>query len=205
MLTPEMAAYCRLSSFVKMYQVFLSCGYVVNTGSGGGSQHWYFCPKMQNQVIIAVIKSYVGIDFKTSGFVVGCGSMHDSGNLYEIEKGYPQDIIDAPSELIALLERPTFYRVSNNGLDVDIDEAHIVALLEFIDPSPLVYDEWITIGMAIHHCLDGGGYDVWDNWSVKSSKYDNRMMPKKWHSFGKSAESSRLRHIVTLCKTRWVL
>ena len=77
-----------------------------------------------------------------------------------------------------MLERPTFYRVSNNGLDVDIDEAHIVALLEFIDPSPFVYDEWITIGMAIHHCLDGGGYDVWDNWSVKSSKYDNRMMPK---------------------------
>ena len=146
----------------------LSCGYVVNTGSGGGSQHWYFkLPEDAKPSHFAVIKSYVGIDFKTSGFVVGCGSMHDSGNLYEIEKGYPQDIIDAPSELIALLERPTFYRVSNNGLDVDIDEAHIVALLEFIDPSPLVYDEWITIGMAIHHCLDGGGYDVWDNWSVK--------------------------------------
>ena len=167
----------------------LTCGYVVNTGSGGGSQHWYFkLPEdAKTKSLLQSLKSYVGIDFKTSGFVVGCGSMHDSGNLYEIEKGYPQDIVDAPSELIALLERPTFYRVSNNGLDVDIDEAHIVALLEFIDPSPLVYDEWITIGMAIHHCLDGGGYDVWDNWSVKSSKYDNRMMPKKWHSFGKSA------------------
>ena len=55
---------------------------------------------MQNQVILQSLKSYVGIDFKTSGFVVGCGSMHDSGNLYEIEKGYPQDIIDAPSELL---------------------------------------------------------------------------------------------------------
>ena len=167
----------------------LTCGYVVNTGSGGGSQHWYFKLPEDDKTksLLQSLKSYVGIDFKTSGFVVGCGSMHDSGNLYEIEKGYPQDIIDAPGELIALLERPTFYRVSNNGLDVDIDEAHIVALLEFIDPSPLVYDEWITIGMAIHHCLAGGGYDVWDNWSVKSSKYDNRMMPKKWHSFGKSA------------------
>ena len=167
----------------------LTCGYVVNTGSGGGSQHWYFKLPEDDKTksLLQSLKSYVGIDFKTSGFVVGCGSMHDSGNLYEIEKGYPQDIIDAPSELIALLERPTFYRVSNNGLDVDIDEAHIVALLDFIDPNPLVYDEWITIGMVIHHCLDGGGYDVWDNWSVKSSKYDNRMMPKKWHSFGKSA------------------
>ena len=167
----------------------LDCAFVVNTGSGGGSQHWYFkLPEdAKTKSLLQSLKSYVGIDFKTSGFVVGCGSMHDSGNLYEIEKGYPQDIIDAPGELIALLERPTFYRVSNNGLDVDIDEAHIVALLEFIDPSPLVYDEWITIGMAIHHCLAGGGYDVWDNWSVKSSKYDNRMMPKKWHSFGKSA------------------
>ena len=61
-------------------------------------------------------------------------------------------------ELLHYLNGLRFYRVSNNGLDVDIDEAHIVVLLEFIDPNPIVYDEWITVGMAIHHCLDGGGW-----------------------------------------------
>ena len=85
--------------------------------------------------------------------------MHDSGNLYEIEKGYPQDIIDAPSELIALLGRPTFYRVSNNGLDLDIDGQHIVTLLGYVNPD-CDYNQWVSVGMAIHHCLNGGVLDT---------------------------------------------
>ena len=110
--------------------------------------------------------------------------MHDSGNLYEIEKGYPQDIIDAPSELIALLERPTFYRVSNNGLDLDIDEQHIVTLLGYVNPD-CDYNQWVSVGMAIiHHCLNGGGIEHWDAWSSKGAKYCGYgKIQKHWHSF----------------------
>lgn len=173
----------------------LTCGYVVNTGSGGGSQHWYFKLPEDDKTksLLQSLKSYVGIDFKTSGFVVGCGSMHDSGSNYEAVKGYPQDTGFAPHELIALLERPAFYRVSNNGQDLDIDEQHIVNLLSYIKNDESVdYDKYITIGMAIHHYFGGAadGLSVWANWAATGNKFkkngSHTRIEKRWHSFGKT-------------------
>ena len=167
----------------------LECAFVVNTGSGGGSQHYYF--KLNDvdarKSLMQTHKNYKGIDFKTSGFVVGSGSLHASGFNYETVKGYPQDTDFAPDDLIFLLERPTFFRVSNNGLDLDIDEQHIVNLLAFVN-ADCDYNEWVTVGMAIHHCLNGGGIELWDEWSSKGAKYcGGATIQKHWHSFGKTA------------------
>lgn len=167
----------------------LNCAFVVNTGSGGGSQHWYFKLKDDDKTkgLMQKHNKYVGIDFKSSGFVVGSGSLHESGSNYETVKGYPQDVDFAPDDLIFLLERPAFYRVSNNGLDLDIDEQHIVSLLAFVN-SDCDYNEWVTVGMAIHHCLNGGGVELWDEWSSKGAKYcGGATIQKHWHSFGKTA------------------
>jgi hypothetical protein len=90
---------------------------------------------------------------------VGSGSLHASGFNYETVKGYPQDTDFAPDDLIFLLERPTFFRVSNNGQDLDIDEQHIVNLLAFVN-ADCDYNEWVSVGMAIHHCLNGGGFEI---------------------------------------------
>lgn len=167
----------------------LECAFIVNTGSGGGSQHWYF--KLgdddKTKSLMQTNKKYTGIDFKTSGFVVGSGSLHQSGSNYETAKGYPQDTGFAPPELIALLERPAFYRVSNNGQDLDIDEHHIVSLLAFVNPD-CDYNQWVSVGMAIHHCLNGGGVELWDNWSSSGAKYcGGATIQKHWHSFGKTS------------------
>lgn len=167
----------------------LDCAFVVNTGSGGGSQHWYFklSDDDKTKSLMQTNKKYTGIDFKTSGFVVGSGSLHQSGSNYETVKGYPQDTGFAPPELIALLERPAFYRVSNNGQDLDIDEQHIVNLLAFVNPD-CDYNQWVSVGMAIHHCLNGGGIEHWDAWSSKGAKYCGYgKIQKHWHSFGKTA------------------
>lgn len=173
---------------VKDVPSILQCCFVVNTGSGGGSQHYYFKLNAFDKIKSLMQKhdKYKGIDFKTSGFVVGAGSLHASGSNYETVKGYPQDVDFAPIELVDLLERPAFYRVSNQGLDLDIDEQHIATLLNHIDPS-LDYNAWVSVGMAIHHCLNGGGFDIWDNWSATSTKYSNSgALSKHWHSFGKT-------------------
>lgn len=173
---------------VKDVPSVLQCCFVVNTGSGGGSQHYYFKLNAFDKIKSLMQKhdKYKGIDFKTSGFVVGAGSLHASGSNYETVKGYPQDVDFAPSELVDLLERPAFYRVSNQGLDLDIDEQHIATLLNYIDPS-LEYNAWVSVGMAIHHCLNGGGFDIWDTWSATSAKYSNSgALSKHWHSFGKT-------------------
>lgn len=173
---------------VKDVPSILQCCFVVNTGSGGGSQHYYFKLNAFDKIKSLMQKhdKYKGIDFKTSGFVVGSGSLHASGSNYETVKGYPQDVDFAPIELVDLLERPAFYRVSNQGLDLDIDEQHIATLLNHIDPS-LDYNAWVSVGMAIHHCLNGGGFDIWDTWSATSAKYSNSgALSKHWHSFGKT-------------------
>ena len=167
----------------------LDCSFVVNTGSGGGSQHYYFKLKDEDKIkgLMQKHNKYVGIDFKSSGYVVGSGSLHESGANYETVKGYPQDTDFAPPELIALLERQNIYRVSNNGLDLDIDEQHIVTLLGFVDPD-CDYNQWVSVGMAIHHCLNGGGIEHWDAWSSKGAKYCGYgKIQKHWHSFGKTA------------------
>ncbi len=167
----------------------LECAFIVNTGSGGGSQHWYFklSDDDKTKSLMQTNNKYVGIDFKSSGYVVGSGSLHESGSNYETVKGYPQDVGFAPPELIALLERPTFFRVSNNGQDLDIDEQHIVNLLAFVN-ADCDYNEWISVGMAIHHCLNGGGVELWDEWSSKGEKYcGGATIQKHWHSFGKTA------------------
>lgn len=58
----------------------------------------------------------------------------------------------------------------------------IETALNKIDPD-CNYDEWLQIGMAIHSELGDGGFHVWDNWSRRGSKYDEKEMETKWRSF----------------------
>lgn len=159
--------------------------FVVNTGSGGGSQHHYFrlsepLPLVQSH------KDYPGLDFKSSGYVIGAGSMHASGAQYETEKGFPQDVTEAPESLIALLKKPDTYRVRSESGDVDVDEEHIAELLSYVSPD-CPYDTWVKSGMAVHHCLQGAGFEIWDDWSAGGSSYPGTsQLERHWHSFGKS-------------------
>lgn len=174
---------------VKDIPQVLDCKFIVNTGSGGGSQHYYFKLNDADKTksLLQKLDKYKGIDFKSSGYVVGSGSLHESGANYETVKGYPQDVDFAPCELLAILERPAFFRVQNNGLDLDINELHIVDLLEYCSPD-CDYTQWVSIGMAIHHCLNGGGFEIWDAWSKDSDKYSGAgQLQKHWHSFGKTS------------------
>jgi hypothetical protein len=181
-----------VASFKKLcadIPAILDCRFIVNTGSGGGSQHHYFKLGDDDKTLSLMqgITKYKGIDFKTSGYVVGAGSLHISCSNYETIKGYPQDISIAPPELITILTRPKSFRVSDQGRDLDIDEQHIATLLSHCNAS-CGYAEWVSIGMAVHHCLAGGGFDLWDNWSANGTSYNGAGdLQKHWHSFGKTA------------------
>lgn len=162
--------------------------FVVNTGSGNGSQHHYFGLPGHN--IIAMVQHhhrYPGIDFKTSGFVVGAGSMHASGADYERERGFPQDIADAPAALIDLLRKPERHRVTLDGAAVDVSDSELTDLLSYVSPD-MTYEEWVKIGMAVHHCTGGLGMAIWDDWSARGAKYPGtEQLERHWHSFGKAA------------------
>lgn len=164
----------------------LECGFIVETGSGGGSKHLYFkAPK--NIRLNQHHKDYSGIDFKSSGFVVGSGSMHKSGNKYITVYGSPSDIMEAPLCLINLLEMKDVYKSTFNGEQLSVSDSEINDMINSIDPD-CEHDIWVRCGMAIHHATNGLGFDIWNSWSEKGKKYPNsEILANRWHSFGKSA------------------
>lgn len=168
-------------------------GLIVTTGSGGGSKHLYF--KSPGCALVQHLKEYPGIDFKSSGYVVGPGSLHASGSRYEVAVGSPDEIEDAPSALVALLEKPQHHRNDYKGSTIDLSHDDLRDMLRHVGEYD-DYDRFVEVGMCVHHATDGTGFDVWDEWSRQSSKYNADEMHKKWHSFGKSANPKTIGTLV---------
>lgn len=160
------------------------CGFIVASGSGNGSKHLYF--KYSGKPLKQHHDKYQGIDFKSSGYVVGAGSLHISGNEYETTKGFPQDLTDAPESLASLLVKPDTYKAKTSLGYVDMSINECRDIVSYISPS-CDYDTWVSVGMAIHQTFNGDGFDIWDDWSAKDKdQYPGvDIMSKKWHSFGK--------------------
>jgi hypothetical protein len=170
-------------------------GLIVTTGSGGGSRHLYFRAPVEPVAMLQHLADYPGLDFKTSGFVVGPGSRHVSGARYEIAHGTPDDVDDAPQALVDLLRKPDRHRAEFDGRVVDVSHADIADMLAPIDPD-CDYDTWIRIGMAVHHATGGTGFAVWDGWSERGAKYSAKGMDSHWHSFGRCANPVTLGTLV---------
>lgn len=65
-------------------------------------------------------------------------------------------------------------------LPAQIDEA-----LAALDPD-CGYEQWLQLGMAIHHETAGEGFDHWDAWSARGGKYPGReRLLARWAGFGK--------------------
>lgn len=173
----------KLEGFQEYYDL---SGFVVATGGGGW--HIYFS-KPKCAALASHLPQYQGIDFKSSGYVVGCGSVHASGSTYEAEKGHPCDITEAPDKLLHLLEKKDTHRAEYNGKPLDVTDSEVAEMLGFIDPDS-EYNDWIKFGMAVHHATHGNGFGIWDAWSSKGKKYEgSQSTDNHWHSFGKSGEA----------------
>ena len=160
-------------------------GLIVETGSGGGSKHLYF-KAPEGVALVSHLPQYKGIDFKSSGYVVGAGSLHKSGNYYNVVEGSPHDIGDAPQALIDLLRKPDRHRAEYNGAHMDVSHADLADMLNYINPD-CDHETWVKCGMACHEASGGTAFSVWDEWSARGSKYPDDGLEKRWHSFGKSA------------------
>ncbi len=167
------------------YPSLKKVGMIVKTGSGGGSRHFYF-KLPEEMALVQHLDQYPGIDFKSSGFVVGPGSLHASGNRYEVSYGSVDQIEDAPEDIIALLRKPDRHRAVLNGYTVDVSHQELADMLAYVPPDT-DHDTWVKCGMAVHHASNGTAFDVWDAWSAKGSKYPGPdVLQKRWHSFGKA-------------------
>lgn len=83
-----------------------------------------------------------------------------------------------------------------------LSEEQIEAALACL-PEDLSYDEWVKVGMAVHHETLGEGFAIWDEWSARSPKYTSTEYAlERWDSFGRntSAEYATLRSVVKLAR-----
>lgn len=177
-------------------------GYVVETGSADGSMHIYFKAPVPPKALMQAVKEYPGVDFKSSGFVVGSGSKHRSGSFYEVKKGFPQDLTEMPVELVRLLEKKTQYRATGlegDIVDIEVDELRNV-VMHIQDGGE--YQRWVDVGMALHDTTQGGhtGLTIWEEWSLTQPKYEDGATHKKWPSFGKGTSLLSLGTLIHLAK-----
>lgn len=174
-----------------------SC-FVVNTGSGQGSKHVYFTLP-EKTALMQHHDGYPGIDFKSSGYVVGAGSLHKSGGHYESDS-HPGDAQPAPQALVDVLTKVECHRAEFDGQFVDVSDADIASMLTAIDPDS-EHETWLRCGMAVHEATDGKGFNIWDAWSAQGEKYPGSPeLYKRWCSFGSSGSSVTLGTLVHYAK-----
>lgn len=166
------------------------------TGNG-----WHYLFSVGPEVLTAIRgKLGEGIDIKANGYIVAEPSVHHTGSVYkwevgrELLKGFTPAI--APRWLERLMcEQPTagtpvaqlpVYQASGGGWKAAItfprqlDDARLA--LKVLDAED--YQQWIEAGMALHATgLGSSAYDIWVEWSQRSTKFDAQQQAERWNSF----------------------
>jgi hypothetical protein len=63
-------------------------------------------------------------------------------------------------------------------------------------PACCDYHSWVQVGMALKAELGEPGFELWDDWSAGSPKYDAGQMAAKWRSFsGRGITAGTLFHL----------
>ena len=129
--------------------------------------------------------------FSTTGFVTVTGNMLPHVDL----SGLEDTIGPITAEVEQMCER-RFGSAKPKAVDPDdfmagrepklnLSEERMRELVRKIDPD-LGRDEWIRVGMALHHETDGGeeGFDLWNEWSSEGYKYPSEeALRGQWDSF----------------------
>jgi hypothetical protein len=72
------------------------------------------------------------------------------------------------------------------GEPVGLTPTQIESLLGALSPN-LPHDEWLSVGMGLHHETQGEGFDYWCDWSELGDKFPGReVLLQRWSSFGKN-------------------
>lgn len=74
------------------------------------------------------------------------------------------------------------------GEPVGLASSQIESLLVALDPD-MGHDDWLAVGMGLHHETRGEGFDYWADWSELGSKFPGReVLLQRWSSFGRNHE-----------------
>ncbi len=90
---------------------------------------------------------------------------------------------------------PAAAGVAPDGADVDLDKLRGAVegydldrvrdeIMVHLDPS-MHHDEWVNVGMALHHQFDGDAeaLELWDDWSSGGASWHDAVCAERWPSF----------------------
>lgn len=124
--------------------------------------------------------------FSTRGFVTVTGNVLEVCELL----GNENTIVEVTPEARALFRKRFGQRedrapTSHDGEVLGLTQADIDRCLEHLDPS-MGHDQWLAVGMGLHHETRGEGFETWNAWSEGSDKYPGRdVLRHRWDSFGR--------------------
>lgn len=124
--------------------------------------------------------------FSSKGFVTVTGNRLDIVDILGNENTIAE--LDAPVR--ALCAKRFARELPETGVSagepLGLTQAQIDKCLSVID-ADIGHDEWLSVGMALHHETQGEGFDLWNDWSELGSKYPGReVLLHRWSSFGKT-------------------
>lgn len=89
-----------------------------------------------------------------------------------------------PAPLLIQPPIPSARATSNANRPLEDDSERARSYLKALDPTRADdYDEWLTVGMALHSIGDQTLFSDWEAWSRTSAKYKTGDCEKKWKSF----------------------
>lgn len=111
--------------------------------------------------------------------VLSTGKKYSADELKAWVNDLPQPIEAAPQPQKTKHPPAPKNRLLANTAD---ESSKIEDALRFISPD-CSYDDWYKIGAAVYSALGSSGFDIWDRWSSRSSKYSPNGMQGKYSSF----------------------
>ena len=154
--------------------------------TGGGGSHILF-KRPTGDKFKSCTGIAPGLDVRADGgYIIPPPSIHKSGNRYEWEaSSEPDDVplANSPDWLIeAVRVAPTPAANGANWIPPGLPNNTEVMLAAIPADDR---DDWLKVGMALHHADPVRGRGSWDRWSQTSDKYDGKDQARVWASFGR--------------------
>lgn len=130
--------------------------------------------------------------FSTRGFVTFTGNTLDVTELLG-----NSDTVAPINDTVRHLHAERFQRsrdpveVPASAIEpVGMTPEQINEMLAKLDPDTN-HDDWLHIGMGLHHETRGEGFHLWDDWSAAGSKYPGGdALWQRWQSFGRHNDAT---------------
>jgi hypothetical protein len=141
-------------------------------------------------MLLPVVITITGQPDSEVGYKYEFWSKRNVGKLFDHKLFLSQE---AGSE--AVIQKNADKKVSNNRIDKNrFKPQKVERILELYHVSNLNYQEWLEVGMALHHYYEGSehGLAVWDHWSSKDEhedRYRPEVVARTYYSFQQEVEN----------------